>query len=143
MVDWYEQHIGNVPDDLLTMFLSGSSSAVASASNAEDATAAAAAAAEAQSLDLEQTLVALRREIARDIAGLKRLPSGDTRRGVLLRHVQKTGDSICKHENTLATLRRDQVDAIALGRVCQRGTRDPRAYDRHPQRHAQPCRRRN
>lgn len=54
----------------------------------------------------------MRAILATDIQELKRASNSDSRRGVLLRHVQKTADSLCKLENTLTALRRDRRDAL-------------------------------
>jgi hypothetical protein len=106
-VDWYAEHVGAVPDDLLSVC--ATSSAVQQiAINAKDETAAAAV----PLLDLEQAVIEIRAILAQDIAELKRSSNSDSRRGVLLRHVQKTSDSLCKLENTLAGLRRERRDAL-------------------------------
>jgi hypothetical protein len=107
--DWYAEHVGPVPNDLLAVC---SSSAVAAtdsgvSSNGQDESAAA-----VPLLDLEQAVIEIRGILAQDIQELKRSSNSDSRRGVLLRHVQKTADSLCKLENTLAMLRRDRRDAL-------------------------------
>src|SRR5260370_31802368 len=102
--DWYAEHVGPVPDDLLALC---SSSAVTANGGASVAAAAA-----APMLDLEQAVIEIRAILAQDIAELKRSSNSDSRRGVLLRHVQKTSDSLCKLENTLASFRRERRDAL-------------------------------
>jgi len=115
--DWYERHVGAVPDDLAALCSSGRSTTREVAGNwqqvvdervqIESTTAAA-----APLLDLEQAILEMRAILATDIAELKRSSNSDSRRGVLLRHVQKTADSLCRLENTLTTLRRDRRDAL-------------------------------
>src|SRR5215472_10159340 len=120
--DWYERHVGAVPDDLLATCSSSFSAEKARPPLRQNASAAAKSdessngngesAAAAPLLDLEQAILEIRAILATDIAELKRSSNSDSRRGVLLRHVQKTADSLCKLENTLTTLRRDRRDAL-------------------------------
>ncbi len=107
--DWYAEHVGPVPDDLLALC---SSSAVAATNSGASSNGQGESAATAPLLDLEQAVIEIRAILAQDIAELKRSSMSDSRRGVLLRHVQKTSDSLCKLENTLAALRRDRRDAL-------------------------------
>jgi len=63
-------------------------------------------------LDLEAAVVEVRAILAADIAQLKRTHHGDGARGVLLRRVQQTSDSLCRLENTLAARHREKKDAL-------------------------------
>jgi hypothetical protein len=110
--DWYAEHVGAVPDDLLALCSTSAIAANSGASNGQDDESAAAAAAAVPLLDLEQAVIEIRAILAQDIAELKRSNNSDSRRGVLLRHVQKTSDSLCKLENTLTVLRRERRDAL-------------------------------
>jgi hypothetical protein len=116
--DWYERHIGALPDDLATKFctvLPASAEAGRAATNGEksdDERAQTERAAPVPLLDLEQAILEMRAILATDIAELKRSSNSDSRRGVLLRHVQKTADSLCKLENTLSARHRDRRDAL-------------------------------
>jgi hypothetical protein len=113
--DWYAEHVGAVPDDLLSVCSSGAV-AVSRATNGSSASNGQAESVESVAavplLDLEQAVIEIRAILAQDIAELKRSSNSDSRRGVLLRHVQKTSDSLCKLENTLAGLRREHRDAL-------------------------------
>jgi hypothetical protein len=109
--DWYAEHVGTVPDDLLAL-CSGSAVAVASNGQSDEDRVKTAVEQQPLSLDLEQAVIEIRAILAQDIAELKRSSNSDSRRGVLLRHVQKTSDSLCKLENTLASFRRERRDAL-------------------------------
>jgi hypothetical protein len=127
MRDWYARHIGAVPDDLSALCSGGRAAgapAVAPPRSAggngqedESGAPAGAAAAAAPLLDLEQAVIEIRAILAQDIAELKRAAGNgdDGRRGILLRHVRQTSDSLCKLENTLAGLRREKRDALPWG----------------------------
>jgi len=69
-------------------------------------------AAAAPMLDLQAAVIEIRSILSADIAALKRTQHSDGARGVLLRRVQQTSDSLCRLERTFAELRREKKDAL-------------------------------
>src|SRR5262249_48660559 len=132
LLAWYERHISpNVPDDLSALWSRGKvadTEAQKSSATFENVRARfensgryfdergrilpAENSPPAPMLDLEAAVVEMRGILGQDIAQLKQTHHGDTARGVLLRHVQQTSDSLCRLENTLAGLRREKKDAL-------------------------------
>jgi hypothetical protein len=107
-VAWYAQHIDPCPDDLVALCgcVPASAAGAAGSSNGSNGE---------KPLDLQQAVLEVRRVLAGELAALNRANISDARRGILLRNVQRTSDSLVRLETASANIRREDRDVLSWG----------------------------
>jgi hypothetical protein len=110
MIAWYAEQVGPPPDDLVALcgcVPTSAAGAARSSSNGSNG--------ENPPLDLAQAVVEVRKVLADELAALNRANISDARRGILLRNVQRTSDSLCRLETASANIRREDRDVLSWG----------------------------